>query len=259
MGRSRSRTPFSSLSSSSARTFALMASDTSDSRSSSIANARSTRERSAELDGECHQHVGSSADNGRWSATATALGRGNGQPHRVSAREPNRACRCEADERGCRRCAGCSAGMVWGDRLTGSLRDFPVEAQEVAPHGSEDATSVPARSAPSGWRVCQQLVFPVSARWPWPARPVTRRRTTYGKRERENTKREKVKAKSDRRVARQASALDGDPEASPEASESELIEQLAGLHRAFDAGDVELDELEEQQELIREQLARIHR
>jgi len=88
---------------------------------------------------------------------------------------------------------------------------------------------------------------------------VSRRRTTYGKRERENTKREKVKAKSERRVARQASALDGGSESSPEASESDLIEQLAGLHRAFGAGDVGLDELEEQQELIREQLARIER
>jgi hypothetical protein len=88
---------------------------------------------------------------------------------------------------------------------------------------------------------------------------VSRRRTTYGKRERENTKREKVKAKSERRVARQASALDGGSEPSPEASESELIEQLAGLHRAYGAGDVGLDELEEQQELIREQLARIER
>jgi hypothetical protein len=88
---------------------------------------------------------------------------------------------------------------------------------------------------------------------------VSRRRTTYGKRERENTKREKVKAKSERRVARQASALDGGSEPSSEASESDLIEQLAGLHRAFGAGDVGLDELEEQQELIREQLARIER
>lgn len=88
---------------------------------------------------------------------------------------------------------------------------------------------------------------------------MSRRRTTYGKRERENTKREKVKAKSERRVARQASALDGGSEPSSEASESDLIEQLAGLHRAFGAGDVGLDELEEQQELIREQLARIER
>lgn len=212
-----------------------------------------------ELDGECHQHVGKQC--GQWQTVGHGdnARTGNRQRHRVSAREPNRACRCEPDERGCRRCAGRSAGMVWGERLTGSLRDLPVEAQEVASHGSEDATSVPARSAPSGRRVCQQLDLTVRARWPCPARPVTRRRTTYGKRERENTKREKVKAKSDRRVARQASALDGDPEASPEASESELIEQLAGLHRAFDAGDVELDELEEQQEVIREQLARIQR
>ena len=88
---------------------------------------------------------------------------------------------------------------------------------------------------------------------------MSRRRTTYGKRERENVKREKVKAKSDRRVMRQASASDGDPEPLPEPNESELIEQLAELHRAFGAGDVGLDELEEQQELIREQLGRIQR
>jgi hypothetical protein len=88
---------------------------------------------------------------------------------------------------------------------------------------------------------------------------VTRRRTTYGKRERENTKREKVQAKSERRVARQASALDGESEPSPDATESELIEQLAELHRAFGAGDVGLEDLEEQQSVIREQLARIQR
>ena len=69
-----------------------------------------------------------------------------------------------------------------------------------------------------------------------------------------------MKAKSDRRVARhEASTLDDGSEPAPQVSESELIEQLAGLHRAFDAGDVGLDELEEQQEVIREQLARIQR
>jgi hypothetical protein len=69
-----------------------------------------------------------------------------------------------------------------------------------------------------------------------------------------------VKAKSDRRVARhEATPLDDGSEPSPQASESELIEQLAGLHRAFDAGDVGMDELEEQQEVIRDQLARIQR
>ena len=88
---------------------------------------------------------------------------------------------------------------------------------------------------------------------------MSRRRTTYGKRDRENTKREQAKAKSERRAARHASTPESDAEPSPEATESELIDQLAGLHHAFDAGDVGLDELEEQQELIREQLARIQR
>ncbi len=156
-------------------------------------------------------------------------------------------------------CGGAAPTAARGERLRVSLRDLPVEAQEVASHVSEGAVPVPAWPAPPSPRVEQPAEFAVWVRFRCRARQVSRRRTTYGKRERENTKREKVKAKSDRRVLRQASAVEGDSEPSAEANESELIEQLAGLHRAFGAGDVGLDELEEQQELIREQLGRIQR
>ena len=88
---------------------------------------------------------------------------------------------------------------------------------------------------------------------------MTRSRSTYGKRDREQLKREKAKAKADRRAARHDVDPNQDGESVADASESELVEQLATLHRAFEAGDLPLGELEERQERIRAQLQRIHR
>jgi hypothetical protein len=86
---------------------------------------------------------------------------------------------------------------------------------------------------------------------------VSRPRSTYGKRQREQDKREKAQAKVERKVARQTLDPD-DPNQEPvEASESELIEALAGLHGAFEAGDVPLDDFEERRDHIRAQLERI--
>jgi len=85
---------------------------------------------------------------------------------------------------------------------------------------------------------------------------VSRPRSTYGKRQREQEKREKAQAKVERKVARQTL----DPEQGDdlvEASESELIEELAGLHGAYEAGDVALDDFEERRDHIRAQLERI--
>jgi len=85
---------------------------------------------------------------------------------------------------------------------------------------------------------------------------VSRPRSTYGKRQREQEKREKAQAKVERKVARQT--LDPEQGDDPvEASESELIEELAGLHGAYEAGDVALDDFEERRDHIRAQLERI--
>lgn len=86
---------------------------------------------------------------------------------------------------------------------------------------------------------------------------MTRPRTTYGKRDREQQKREKAKAKADRRAARQQEAGAEQQEPIEGSSEAELVEQLAALHREFQEGRVQLDELEERQELIRSQLQRL--
>jgi hypothetical protein len=85
---------------------------------------------------------------------------------------------------------------------------------------------------------------------------MSKPRTTYGKRQREQEKREKAQAKVERREARHAVDLEAVDEP-VEASESELIEALAGLHGAFDAGDVTLDDFEERRDHIRAQLERI--
>lgn len=85
---------------------------------------------------------------------------------------------------------------------------------------------------------------------------MSRPRSTYGKRQREQEKREKAQAKVERKVARQT--LDPEQSDEPvEASESELIEELAGLHGAYEAGDVPLDDFEERRDHIRAQLERI--
>jgi hypothetical protein len=86
---------------------------------------------------------------------------------------------------------------------------------------------------------------------------MTRPRSTYGKRQREQEKREKAQAKVERKVARQTLDPDDENQAPVEASESELIAALADLHGAFEAGEVALDDFEERRDHIREQLERI--
>jgi hypothetical protein len=86
---------------------------------------------------------------------------------------------------------------------------------------------------------------------------MSRPRSTYGKRQREQEKREKAQAKVERKVARQTLDPDEESPEPVEASESELIEALAGLHVAYEAGDVPLDDFEERRDHIRAQLERI--
>ena len=80
---------------------------------------------------------------------------------------------------------------------------------------------------------------------------------TAGKRNVQQVKREKAKAKQERREARAAA-----PEPSvelPKASESELIEQLASIHGALEAGEISPQVFEEQRERIRLVLEQIER
>lgn len=83
--------------------------------------------------------------------------------------------------------------------------------------------------------------------------------STYGKRQREQQKRDKAKAKVERRTARhtQRDETDESEQVAVDASQAELIQQLAGLHLAREAGQISQVDFEEQQENIRRQLEQI--
>ena len=73
---------------------------------------------------------------------------------------------------------------------------------------------------------------------------MTRPRTTVGKRNIEQQKHEKARAKQERRAARRAAPPDAEG-LDVSTSESELIDKLAKLHDAVDSGRVSLQEFEE--------------
>ncbi len=83
--------------------------------------------------------------------------------------------------------------------------------------------------------------------------------SSIGKRQRERQKIERAQAKTERRAARQLSDAevvhdDGSPR-----SEAELVEDLGALHRAFEAGDVSLEDFETRRDGIQAQLERLLR
>jgi len=85
---------------------------------------------------------------------------------------------------------------------------------------------------------------------------VSGARPTAGKRNLQQQKREKAQAKVARKAARRAA----DPETTlvpVDATEGELIEQLANLHRAAEAGTVSAQEFEERREHLRKQFEQI--
>ena len=84
---------------------------------------------------------------------------------------------------------------------------------------------------------------------------MTKPRTTIGKRNIQQAKREKAQAKQERKAARRAA-----PEADAvpvEATEGELLEELAGLSKALEAGQLSPAEFEGRRERIRAQLEQV--
>jgi hypothetical protein len=80
--------------------------------------------------------------------------------------------------------------------------------------------------------------------------------SSAGKRERERQKVEKARAKAERKAARQAA--DAQPEeVSPSRSESEFIGDLGALHRAFEAGEVSLEDFEERRDRLQAEFGRL--
>jgi hypothetical protein len=75
---------------------------------------------------------------------------------------------------------------------------------------------------------------------------VSRRRTTFGKLQRDRDKQAKAKAKIERRAARsEESERDDESDApAPEVDQATVLAQLAELHAAFDDGKLDLDAFE---------------
>jgi uncharacterized membrane protein len=78
---------------------------------------------------------------------------------------------------------------------------------------------------------------------------MSRRRTTFGKLERDRAKQAKNRAKQEKRAERaeEAATAEATPETSA-ADEARILESLAKLHEAFARGDVTLDDFETRRE-----------
>lgn len=87
---------------------------------------------------------------------------------------------------------------------------------------------------------------------------MTRPRTTAGKRNVQQQKREKAKEKQERRAARRLEEPAAE-EVPVRATEAELIEELAAIHRAVENAAMSSDEFESRREQIRLQLEQIER
>lgn len=81
--------------------------------------------------------------------------------------------------------------------------------------------------------------------------------SSVGKRLREQQKLEKAKIKAERRAARHAPAAGQPPDTSPSRGESELIEDLGALHRAFEAGEVSPEDFQQRRDVLQAQFEQL--
>ena len=87
---------------------------------------------------------------------------------------------------------------------------------------------------------------------------MSRSHVTAGKRNVQQHKREKAQAKQERRAARQQKSED--VSTNPvEASETDLLSELAAIHKAVEAATMSPEEFEQRREHIRLQLEEIER
>jgi hypothetical protein len=72
---------------------------------------------------------------------------------------------------------------------------------------------------------------------------VSRRRSTFGKLQRDRDKQARAQAKQERRAER-AEQADDDGDSAPEVDQAKVLAQLADLHAAFDDGQINFDDFE---------------
>jgi len=88
---------------------------------------------------------------------------------------------------------------------------------------------------------------------------VSRPRTTIGKRNVQQHKLEKAKAKKERRAARRLDDPETDGTPAVAATEAELMDELAAIHRGVERATMSPEEFENRREQIRLQLEQIER
>lgn len=84
---------------------------------------------------------------------------------------------------------------------------------------------------------------------------MSKRRTTFGKLQRERDKQAKAAEKRDRRVARlEEQEQEPAPEVAGEAEQANLLAALAALHDDYEAGRVGTEEFESRRDELRDRL-----
>ncbi|MGH8980344.1 MAG: hypothetical protein ACRDWE_04900 [Acidimicrobiales bacterium] len=84
---------------------------------------------------------------------------------------------------------------------------------------------------------------------------MARPRTTVGKLERDQAKRDKARAKQESRLARRADQASAETQAPvPEEDQAALLAQFARLHEDLADGRISIDEFESRQEELRKRL-----
>jgi hypothetical protein len=83
---------------------------------------------------------------------------------------------------------------------------------------------------------------------------VSRRRTTFGKLQRDRDKQAKAQAKLERKAQRAEQADEQADASAPEVDQAEVLAQLAELHAAFDDGKMGLEDFEARRDELTSQL-----
>ncbi|MBN2624277.1 MAG: hypothetical protein JXA83_12945 [Acidimicrobiales bacterium] len=85
---------------------------------------------------------------------------------------------------------------------------------------------------------------------------MSRRRTTFGKLQRDRDKQARQRAKQERRAERaeQGSRDDATESPAPEVDQATVLAQLADLHAAFDEGKIGFDDFEARREELTSKL-----
>lgn len=85
---------------------------------------------------------------------------------------------------------------------------------------------------------------------------MARRRTTFGKLQRDRDKQAKAKAKIERRAARHEERSSDDEESggSGEVDQAAVLAELAALHASYDDGEISLEDFETRRDELRNSL-----